>query len=117
MHDRLERDLRTVVRGRLQALDGSWRERLLKALDQHRRNELAETPGHLLMERLYFRELRDIVSKAWPEFQTRFQDKQRFRQAMTIVNDRLHAHSKDFDLAELALQRREYKWLQERVDA
>lgn len=117
LHDRLERDLRTVVRGRLQALEGGWREKLLKALNQRRREDLADKPGHALMSSLYFLELRDVISKYWPEFQNRFQDKQRFQQAMTTVNERPHAHAKEFDLADLALLRRDYRWLQERVDA
>ena len=118
LHDRLERDLRTLIRGTLQATGTEdWVDDLLRALSQGRRDELAGRRGTDLMSQLYFLELRQVVTKHWPHFEQRFGNKKRFSDAMDIANDRPHAHAKDFDMADLALFRREYRWIQERTDA
>jgi hypothetical protein len=118
LHDRLERDLRTLIRGTLQATGTEdWAGDLLQALTPGRRDELADHRGADLMVKLYFLELRQVVMKHWRHFEKRFGNKKRFSDAMDIANDRPHAHAKDFDLADLALFRREYRWLQERTDA
>jgi hypothetical protein len=119
LHDRLERDLRTVVRGSLQAsADGSeWVDRVLDALPKPRRDALKGSKGDVLMRGLYFLELKQIIVKHWSVFERRFGDKRRFASAMEVANDRPFAHAGDYDLADLALFRREYRWLQDRADA
>jgi hypothetical protein len=120
LHNRVERDMRTLIRGVLQAAysnSAEWTQRILSAVPEERRAGLTGRRGAELLGQLYFLELKQIVLKEWPLFQGRFGDRQRFVQAMDIANDRPFAHAKDHDVADLALFRREYRWLQERVDA
>ncbi len=118
LHDRLERDLRSLIRATLQAVpDVPWRDAVLKSLPAKRRAQLEGTGGSQLMTNLYFLELKQIVLKNWDCFARRFGDRRRFEAAMDTANARPFAHPKDYDLADLALFRREYRWLQERVDA
>lgn len=67
------------------------------------------------MTKLFWKELGQIVVKLWDVFQTSIQDKKRFEQAIELLNDRFDAHAKDADAADLALQRRELGWLEERI--
>jgi hypothetical protein len=119
LHYRIERDLRSLIRATLQAaeLDFSWREAILRSLPGKRREVVAALNGNDLMTALYFLELKQIVLRYWDEFARRFGDRPRFETAMDIANTRPFAHPKEYDLADLALFRREYRWLQERVDA
>jgi hypothetical protein len=119
LHDRLERDLRSLIRATLQAAeeDESWRDAILKSLPGKRRTAVNDLAGNKLMTALYFLEFKQIVAKNWTHFARRFGDRGRFEAAMNIANTRPFAHPKDYDLADLALFRREYRWLQERVDS
>ena len=50
-------------------------------------------------------------------FEAIFGDKKRFEQAVGLLNDRPDTHAKEIDLADIALQRRELVWLEERVSS
>lgn len=114
----LERRLREMVRFGLKmqlAKGENWTERVRRALPAHRRSEVASLAADALMEKLYWKELEQIVSKEWSVFQRTIGDKTRFQLAMALLNDRPDAHAKEVDAADIALHRRELVWLEERV--
>jgi hypothetical protein len=114
----LEADIRYMIRATLRAGNrnrGAWHEHVLSALSCERRQKLTDISGASLMEKLYWIELKNIVSKNWTEFEGIFNDKKRFLSAMDNINDRPDAHAKlkHVDLAEIALQRRDLDWLEQ----
>jgi hypothetical protein len=118
--NQLERRLREFVRFalKLNAPKGSaWTEIVLKALSERRRTELSPLSADALLNKLFWLELDNIITRNWPVFEATLGDKNRFHSAMTLLNDRPDAHAKDIDLADVALQRRELAWLEERVSS
>ena len=95
----------------------SWVERVLTSLPSQRRAVLNSLSADVLMERLYWSELGVVIVKNWEFFESMLGDKTRFEAAMNLLNDRPDAHAKEVDLADIALQRRELTWLEERVSA
>lgn len=67
------------------------------------------------MGKLYWLELGVIIAREWKHFERFFQDKRRLQSAFQLLNERPDAHAKDVDLADVALQRRELTWLEERI--
>lgn len=113
----LELSIRNMIRFGLKARQGktSWHEQVLAALPEERRKALQPFAADALMSKLYWKELGAIVSKEWAVFEPTLGDKARFLAAMELVNDRPDTHAKDVDPADIALQRRELAWLEERV--
>jgi len=114
----LERRLRDFIRFTLKARatkELPWPEQVLSGIAKERRSALGSLSSDQLMSKLFWKELSQIVIKLWDVFQVAIQDKKRFEQAMELLNDRFDAHAKDADAADLALQRRELAWLEERV--
>lgn len=118
--NQVEKSLRQLVRFalRVEMKPGqSWVELVLSALPEKRRSELTSLSAATLMDKLYWLELSAVVAKHWSCFERIFGDKNRFTEAMKLVNDRPDTHAKNFDLADFALQRRELTWLEERVNS
>lgn len=114
----LEKRLRDFIRFTLKARstkESPWSEQVLSGISKERRASLSSLSSDQLMTKLFWKELGQIVVKLWDVFQTSIQDKKRFEQAIELLNDRFDAHAKDADAADLALQRRELGWLEERI--
>ncbi len=115
----LEASIRNLIRFTLKS-DGSketWVSRVLKCLPDQRRQALSSYSSGALMAQLYWKELGSIIVKNWISFERVLGDRNRFENAMEILNDRPDAHAKNIDLAELALHRRELSWLESRVES
>lgn len=113
----LERKLREVVRVTLRLAYGrdSWSGIVVAALNDLKRSDVASYSSFVLMDKLYWLELRSIISRAWAEFEPTFGDKRKMHEAMDVVNERPDAHAKPYDLADVALMRQSLDWLEERV--
>ncbi|MDD2542427.1 MAG: ATP-binding protein [Desulfuromonadaceae bacterium] len=114
----IERKLRDLIRFSLKIQlpkGSSWVEVVLGSIPNNRRNDMSSFSGDVIMEKLFWLDLLNIVKKNWPSFQSTFGDIKRFEVAMDLLNDRPDAHAKEIDLADVALQRRELKWLEEKV--
>ena len=85
------------------------------ALSPRRRDECAGLAPDALMSKLYWIELSAVIGREWAQFERFFQDKKRLQNAFSLLNERPDAHAKDVDLADVALQRRELTWLEERI--
>ncbi|MFG1940326.1 ATP-binding protein [Micromonospora tulbaghiae] len=106
--------IRVVLKMSLPA-DRPWTAAVTAALDARRREECAGLTPDALMSKLYWIELSSIISREWSIFQRFFQDKRRLQTAFQLLNERPDAHAKDIDLADVALQRKELTWLEERI--
>jgi hypothetical protein len=116
----LERKMRNFVRFVLKATlpkNQSWSERVLGVLPQGRRESLRALSADVLMEKLMWPDLGSIILKNWENFEPIVGDRKRFEVASSLLNDRPDAHAKNIDLADIALQRRELTWLEERIDS
>ncbi len=114
----LERKTREFVRVVLKmSLTGErdWVQAVSESLPGRRREECAGLAPDALMAKLYWLELSSIISREWLHFERFFQDKKRLQNAFALLNERPDAHAKDVDLADVALQRRELTWLEQRI--
>lgn len=114
----LERKFRNLIRFTLKITlpkGTTWVESILKSIPEKRRSELSSLSGDAMMETLYWLDLLNVVNKNWTHFESIIGNKKRFEVAMDLLNDRPDAHAKEIDLADVALQRRELKWLEEKV--
>jgi len=114
----LERKMRYFTRFALRIgapKQTSWLERVLTALSNPRRAVLNSLSADVLMERLFWTELGVVIIKNWEFFEAMLGDKKRFEAAMNLLNDRPDAHAREVDMADIALQRRELAWLEERI--
>ena len=66
---------------------------------------------------MFWLELVNLVKKNWPMYEKYFVDRKQLDLFSDIINDRPDAHAKDFDGADLALQRRAIGWFQDRIHA
>lgn len=114
----LERKTREFVRVVLKlslSADKDWVTAVTFSLSANRRDECAGLAPDALMSKLYWLELSAIIRREWKHFERFFSDKQRTQNAFALLNERPDAHAKDVDLADVALQRRELTWLEERI--
>jgi hypothetical protein len=114
----LERKAREFVRVVLKMTlpaGKDWVGVVNNALSSRRREECAGLAPDALMSKLYWIELSAIIGREWVHFERFFQDKKRLQNAFTLLNERPDAHAKDVDLADVALQRKELTWLEERI--
>lgn len=114
----LERKAREFVRVVLKMSlveSRDWVQAVTESLPGRRREECAGLAPDALMSKLYWIELSAIISREWAHFERFFQDKKRLQNAFTLLNERPDAHAKDVDLADVALQRRELTWLEQRI--
>lgn len=113
----LERKTREFIRValRMGIRDRPWADVVRASLSTRRREECAALVPDALMGKLYWIELCGILTREWAVFESFFNDKRRLQSAFNLLNERPDAHAKDVDLADIALQRRELDWLEERI--
>ncbi len=114
----VERKLREFVRFSLKMTLQSgenWTEKVLKALHENQRVEFSSLSGEALLNKLYWKDVGNVILKYWPSFEKVLGDKARFRSSMELLNDRPDTHAKLIDAADVALYRRELTWLEERL--
>jgi hypothetical protein len=114
----LERKLRNFVQVGLKLSsqkNKGWAEQLLKSLPEHQRSALSPLSGDQMMEKLYWKELSQIIGNNWSIFESTLGDKTRMEAATNVLNDRPDAHARPIDAADVALYRRELVWLEERL--
>jgi hypothetical protein len=123
LRNALERDLRDfiqlVVRMRCaDRNDGRTpADVVLTGLSSDRRAAFAGKSIQATLKGTYWPELIGIIKKNWPMFLDYFGDRKQLELQADIVNDRPDSHAKDFDGADLALQRRAIAWINERIAA
>jgi hypothetical protein len=93
------------------------KDRISKRIDEKRRAELSHFSLEDIMESLFWTELINIIDKEWSLFEKAFGDKNELRLNSSTISDRLDAHAKDFDEADIALYRRALKWFENHIDA
>ncbi len=114
----LERKTREFVRVVLKVTlpaGKDWITVVNSTLPTRRRDECAGLAPDALMSKLFWIELSAIIAREWTHFESFFHDKKRLQNAFALLNERPDAHAKDLDLADVALQRRELTWLEERI--
>lgn len=89
---------------------------ILAAVPAERRTVLGSKNSGSLMKALFWSELLNVMKKNWPIFQRHFQDRKQLDLYSDIISDRPDAHAKDFDGADLALQRRAISWFEDRIE-
>ncbi len=92
-----------------------WVTIVNNSLPSRRREACAGLTPDALMSKLYWLELSAIIGREWEHFERFFEDKKRLQTAFVLLNERPDAHAKDVDLADVALQRRELTWLEQRI--
>jgi hypothetical protein len=107
--------IRLVLKMSPPSSQANWVDVVLAALPEPRRLECKRLAPDLLLNKLYWVDLGNIIARNWQQFERFFNDKRRFQSAWELVNDRPDAHAKEADLADIALQRREITWLEERI--
>jgi hypothetical protein len=113
-----ERKLRSLIYYSLKFnsdKSNSWPESLLKCLEQSRRSHVSKFQEDKMLDSLYWRELAQVILKNWDNFEKMIGDKVRFTAVMDILNDRPDTHAKSVDLADIALYRRELRWIEEKI--
>lgn len=114
----IERKLREFVHFtlKLTAERGeNWTDKVLKSLTERQRTELASLSGDALLNKLYWKDIGNVINRNWSSFEKVLGDKRRFDASMELLNDRPDAHAKQVDAADIALYRRELTWLEERL--
>ncbi|WP_157597976.1 MULTISPECIES: hypothetical protein [unclassified Rhizobacter] len=100
----------------LQSRDkGTAASRVIRCVEKVRIEKLQHLPADDLIEKLLWSELVRLVEKEWVLFIPVFADLRLFKEHATILNDRMDAHAKDADGADLAYYRRSLRWLEEAV--
>jgi len=89
---------------------------LLAAFASDRRETLRDVGASGILRRAYWLELLAIIRKNWKWFERIFADRSKLDLWGEIVNDRPDAHAKDFDGAELALQKRALEWFDDAIE-
>lgn len=90
----------------------SSRDLVLGALEERRRSELSSYKMEEISERIYWKELINIIVKNWLVFEKVFNDKRALQENAILINERPDAHAKDIDLADVALYRRALDWFE-----
>jgi hypothetical protein len=91
------------------------RDRVLACLPTKRRDELGNLNLDLITEKLFWLELKSIISKEWSLFERILGDRKKVEDCFDILNDRPDAHAKKIDKVSVALYRRELEWMEERL--
>ncbi|MGA3823053.1 hypothetical protein [Pseudomonas chlororaphis] len=94
---------------------GSPSERIQKCIEKHRQGKLVHLPPDDAIEKLLWSELIRLFEREWNLFLPIFFDLKLFKEHSEVVNDRLDAHAKDADGADLAFYRRSLRWLEDAV--
>jgi hypothetical protein len=94
---------------------GTTASRVIRCVEKSRAEKLQHLPADDLIEKLLWSELVRLVEREWDLFIPVFADLRLFTQHATVLNDRMDAHAKDADGADLAFYRRSLRWLEEAV--
>jgi hypothetical protein len=94
---------------------GTATSRIIRCVEKSRTEKLQHLPADDLIEKLLWSELGRLVEKEWDLFQPIFADLRLFKEHATVLNDRMDAHAKDADGADLAFYRRSLRWLEDAV--
>jgi hypothetical protein len=94
---------------------GTAASRVQVCVEKMRIDKLKHLPADDLVEKLLWSELVRLVEKEWGLFSPIFNDLRLFKEHSTVVNDRIDAHAKDADGADLAHYRRSLRWLEDAV--
>ncbi|OEF99152.1 hypothetical protein BHF71_09975 [Vulcanibacillus modesticaldus] len=114
----IEEKLRKIILISLSSKYGPKRAREL--IIQHTRNK-DKIDGlkiqEIISEKMYFRELKDLILKEWTVFNNIFHEKEKFMIFVDFINKmRIDAHAKDIDESDLAILLISFKWLEEKID-
>jgi hypothetical protein len=85
---------------------------VLASLESRRRDEVAGYKFEEIADRIYWKELVNIVARNWTVFEPVFNDKRVLQENAELINERPDAHAKTIDLADVALYRRALDWFE-----
>lgn len=114
----LERKLRQFIQVALKLSTpkgSSWTEKVLSSLPEGQRSLLGPLSGDQMMEKLFWKDISQILKNNWPVFESTLGDKAKLESAIILLNDRPDTHAKPIDAADVALYRRELSWLEDRL--
>jgi hypothetical protein len=94
---------------------GTVSERLLKVIDENRRNKMSDVTAEHIIEKFNWTDLTAVFEREWSLFEKIFSDKKSFSENSKVINERFDAHAKKADHADLALYRRSLNWLEDKV--
>lgn len=118
----LERKLRDLVLNwiRHDSANGpekpSTKDRIIAVIPTHQRGQFANVGADMLIERLLWTQLVQIIEREWSLFSKVFGDKAAFHFNCGLINDRFDAHAKNADKADFALYRRALSGLEDRIN-
>lgn len=93
----------------------SAKDRLLAALPERRRGDLASLGVDELVQKLFWLELCAVIRKEWPLFERIFGDQGALQQNVELTNDRPDTHAKSIDRADVAMYRRSLTWFEDKL--
>lgn len=94
---------------------GSATDRILKAIPTEKRDQFNSLSPEQIVEKYHWLELVKLIEKEWTIFEKLFNDKNAFNVNSSVVNQRLDAHAKDADRADVALQRNAIRWFDDKI--
>jgi len=117
----LERKMRELVLNWIRAdsaLNSSkpaTKERILAVVPTKQRSQFDSVSADVLMEKLLWTQLTQLIEREWDVFGRVFGDKGRFHGDCNLINDRFDAHAKSADKADFALYRRALTQIEDRI--
>lgn len=90
-------------------------ERVMRYVEEDRRNKLKHLSADEIMERLLWTDLTRLMEKEWELFQSMFGDKPTFVVHAKTLNERYDAHAKDADRLDLSHYRKSLDYFEERM--
>ena len=118
----VERQLRSIVVNfvRMDSLTkpggvDKIKSRVLGVVPTNERRKFQHLSAQEALSRFTWQQLTKLVENEWALFDRIFGDKKGFISHSEIVNDRVDAHAKSADHADIALYRRSLGWLEERL--
>ncbi|MCY3840148.1 MAG: hypothetical protein OXH09_16115 [Gammaproteobacteria bacterium] len=118
----VERQLRSIVVNfvRMDSLSKPGglekiKRRILRVVPSNERQGFEHVSAQDTVSRFTWQQLTKLVEREWRLFERIFGNKKDFTSHCEIVNDRVDAHAKSADHADIALYRRSLGWLEERL--
>jgi hypothetical protein len=94
----------------------STKDRILTVIPTKQRVLFENSGADVLIEKLLWTQLTQLIEREWEIFGRVFGDKQKFHSDCNLINDRFDAHAKSADKADFALYRRALTQLEERIN-
>ena len=94
---------------------GTVCDRVLSSIPTNQRNKFKGLEAGEVIQKYTWLELISLIRKEWKVFDKFFIDKSALTLNSDIINDRLDAHAKSADKADIALQRRSLNWFEEKL--